>query len=202
MTVFDLLRCPTPEIWVRAALLHRDELLLDHANCEKKAASTALSLIFTYADDPVLTERLSRLAREELHHFEQVQRLMLSLGVPFARLKPSRYAERLRRAVRLDEPGRLLDLLICGALIEARSCERFIALAPHLDEPMSSFYRNLSEAEARHFTVYLELARRTAGDSLREQLEARTRELAELEADLITSPDLQFRFHSGILEGQ
>lgn len=197
MTLFDLLRCPTPESWLRAALARRAELLLDHANCEKKAASTALSLIFAYADNPVLTARLSRLAREELRHFEQVQRLMHALEIPFTRLKPSRYAERLRRAVRRTEPGRLLDLLLCGALIEARSCERFIALAPRLDEPMSSFYRNLSEAEARHFTVYLDLARRVAADARREQLETRTRELADLEAELITSSDPQFRFHSG-----
>lgn len=198
MTVFDLLCCPTPEGWLVAALAHRDELLLDHANCEKKAASTALSLIFTYADDPVLTERLSRLAREELRHFEQVQRLMLSLAVPFARLKPSRYAGRLRRAVRLAEPGRLLDLLICGALIEARSSERFMALGPRLEDPLGVFYRNLCESEARHFTLYLELAQRAAGEARAEELATRTRELAELEADLISTPDPQFRFHSGV----
>lgn len=198
MRPLDLLRCATPPEWIEAAVGRRGELLVDHANCEKKAASTALSLIFAYADDPVLSERLSRLAREELRHFEQVQRLMLALAVPFVRLKPSRYAERLRRAVRSSEPGRLLDLLICGALIEARSCERFMALAPRLEDPMGVFYRNLCEAEARHFTLYLELAQRAAGEARAEELAARTRELAELEADLITTPDPQFRFHSGV----
>jgi tRNA-(ms[2]io[6]A)-hydroxylase len=198
MTVFSLLRCPTPESWLLAACAQRDQLLRDHANCEKKAASTALSLIFTYADDPLLTERLSRLAREELRHFEQVQRLMLALGVPFARLKPSRYAGRLRRAVRPAEPGRLVDLLICGALIEARSCERFMALAPRLAAPMGAFYRGLCEAEGRHFALYLELAQRAAGEARAEELATRTRELAELEAELVSTPDTQFRFHSGV----
>lgn len=197
MTAPDLLRCPTPESWLRAAVAQRDDLLRDHANCEKKAASTALSLIFAYADDATLTERLSRLAREELRHFEQVQRVMRTLEVPFARLKPARYAERLRRAVRLAEPGRLMDLLVCGALIEARSCERFLALAPRLEEPLASFYRNLAGSEARHFTLYLELAERVAGEARAQELATRKRELAELEAELISTPDAQFRFHSG-----
>ncbi len=197
MRLFDLLRGPTPAAWLDAAVARRDELLVDHANCEKKAASTALSLLFAYAEDRVLTERISRLAREELRHFEQVQRMMVSLGVPFARLKPSRYADGLRRHVRLDEPGRQLDLMICGALIEARSCERFAALAPRLEDPLGAFYRGLAEAEARHFTLYIELAERAAGEERREELARRQRELAEVEAQLIAMPDAQFRFHSG-----
>lgn len=198
LQLFDLLKCPTPVAWVHAAVTRRDELLVDHANCEKKAASTALSLLFAYAEDRVLTERVSRLAREELRHFEQVQRMMIALDVPFARLKPSRYADGLRRHVRLAEPGRQLDLLICGALIEARSCERFTALAPHLADPLGSFYRGLAAAEARHFTLYMELAERCAGEEGRDELALRQIELAEVEADLIASPDPQFRFHSGV----
>ena len=198
MQLFDLLKCPTPPAWLDAAVARRDELLVDHANCEKKAASTALSLLFAYAEDRVLTARVSRLAREELRHFEQVQRLMISLEVPYMRLSPSRYAEGLRREVRVAEPGRQLDLLICGALIEARSCERFIALAPRLDDPLGAFYQGLSEAEARHFTLYVELAERCAGEGRREELRQRQLDLAEVEAQLITSPDTQFRFHSGV----
>jgi len=200
MQLFDLLKCPTPPAWLDAAVARRDELLVDHANCEKKAASTALSLLFAYAEDRVLTARVSRLAREELRHFEQVQRLMISLEVPYMRLSPSRYAEGLRREVRVAEPGRQLDLLICGALIEARSCERFIALAPRLDDPLGAFYQGLSEAEARHFTLYVELAERAAGEDRRAELAQRQRELAEVEAALIASPDPQFRFHSGLPE--
>jgi tRNA 2-(methylsulfanyl)-N6-isopentenyladenosine37 hydroxylase len=192
---FDLLCVATPSGWIDAARSRWQELLLDHANCEKKAASTALSLIFTYADDPALTSELSRLAREELRHFEQVQRMLSRLRVPYRRLKPGRYADQLRRAVRTNEPDRCIDLLICGAIIEARSCERFAAVAPELDEPLRGFYTGLAEAEARHFEIYLDLAARTAVDR---DMDTRKRELAELEAQLIEAPDPQFRFHSGV----
>jgi tRNA 2-(methylsulfanyl)-N6-isopentenyladenosine37 hydroxylase len=192
---FDLLCVATPSGWIEAARSRWQELLLDHANCEKKAASTALSLIFTYADDPALTSALSRLAREELRHFEQVQRMLSRLRVPYRRLKPGRYADQLRRAVRTNEPDRRVDLLICGAIIEARSCERFAAVAPELDEPLRGFYTGLAEAEARHFEIYLDLAARTAVDR---DMDTRKRELAELEAQLIEAPDPQFRFHSGV----
>jgi tRNA-(ms[2]io[6]A)-hydroxylase len=191
---FDLLCVATPRTWIAAARSHWQELLLDHANCEKKAASTALSLMFTYADDSELSAELSRVAREELRHFEQVQRMLSRLHVPYRRLKPGRYAEGLRRAVRNDEPGRRLDLLICGALIEARSCERFAQLAPELDEPLRDFYAGLAQAEARHFELYLDLAARNATER---EVDARSRQLAELEADLIRTPDPLFRFHSG-----
>ena len=192
---FDLLCVATPSGWIEAARSRWQELLLDHANCEKKAASTALSLIFTYADDPALTSELSRLAREELRHFEQVQRMLSRLRVPYRRLKPGRYADKLRRAVRTNEPDRRVDLLICGAIIEARSCERFAAVAPELDEPLRGFYTGLAEAEVRHFEVYLDLAARAAADR---DIDTRKRELAELEAQLIEAPDPQFRFHSGV----
>ncbi|HZF25444.1 MAG TPA: tRNA-(ms[2]io[6]A)-hydroxylase [Steroidobacteraceae bacterium] len=195
---FDLLRVATPARWIAAARSRWQDLLLDHANCEKKAASTALSLIFTYADDAGLAFELSRLAREELRHFEQVQRMLTKLQVPYRRVKPGRYAETLRRAVRPREPGRRLDLLICGALIEARSCERFMALAPQLDEPLGMFYAGLADAEARHFTVYLQLAARSGGEEAAREINRRSRELAQIEAQLIEEPDAQFRFHSGV----
>ena len=186
------LLAPTPQTWFDTAPGRLHKLLLDHANCEKKAASTALALIFAYADDFELTRQLSRLAREELLHFEQVQKLLVSLALPYRRLTPSRYAEGLRAAVATTEPARRS----CGALIEARSCERFAGLAPRLPEPVASFYRGLEESESRHFMLYLELASRhaerhglDAGDSLLR--------LAETEARLATAPDPQFRFHSG-----
>jgi tRNA-(ms[2]io[6]A)-hydroxylase len=194
--LFPPLCIATPPAWLELAGVQWRELLVDHANCEKKAASTALSLLFTYAEDPALTTQLSRLAREELRHFEQVQRLMVSLDVPFERLAPSRYAEGLRHATRADEPGRRVDLLICGGLIEARSCERFTAVAPRLPEPLGTFYRTLSEAEMRHFSVYFRLgesAARAGGI----EFDARVAQLAEVEGALISQPDSQFRFHSG-----
>ena len=189
-----VLLAPTPARWFEVAAERWRELLVDHANCEKKAASTALSLIFTYSEDMALTDRLSRLAREELRHFEQVQKLMRELQVPFTRLAPSRYGDGLRRAVRTREPQRLLDLLLLGALIEARSCERFEHLAPRLQTPLAGFYAGLAQSEARHQHLYLRLVAQRAADT---DWRSRLRELGEVEADLATSADPQFRFHSG-----
>jgi tRNA 2-(methylsulfanyl)-N6-isopentenyladenosine37 hydroxylase len=190
----EVLVAPTPQRWFEVACERWRELLVDHANCEKKAASSALSLIFAYADDLQLTDRLSRLAREELRHFEQVQKMMQELGVPFARQKPARYADGLRAAMRRSDPGRLIDLLLCGALIEARSCERFVGLAPRLRAPLDEFYGGLAASEARHYTVYVRLAEHRAGE---QDWRARLKHLAEIEAELATSPDTQLRFHSG-----
>ena len=190
----SVLLSSTPARWFDAACERWRELLVDHANCEKKAASTALSLIFAYADDLSLSERLSRLAREELRHFEQVQALMRQLRAPFIRLTPSRYAEGLRHAMYRDEPRRLLDLLLVGALIEARSCERFEGLAPRLFEPLGAFYRGLALSESRHRSLYLRLAEQRAHE---QDWRTRLQELAQIEAALATSPDPQFRFHSG-----
>src|SRR5512142_2277455 len=110
----SILTAPTPAGWVEDALAHLPELLQDHANCEKKAASTALALMFAYPEDRPLGAALSRLAREELRHFEQVLRAMALLGLPFARQRPGRYAQQLRRAARNGDPGRKLDLLLTG----------------------------------------------------------------------------------------
>jgi tRNA-(ms[2]io[6]A)-hydroxylase len=189
-----VLLAPTPSRWFDAACERWRELLVDHANCEKKAASTALSIVFAYADDLALCDRMSRLAREELRHFEQVLALMKSLQAPYVRLAPSRYADGLRRAMHRDEPRRLIDLLLCGALIEARSCERFEGLAPRLASPLGDFYGGLAAAESRHRVLYLRLAEQRAhGFDWR----ARLQRLAEIEAELAVSPDPQFRFHSG-----
>lgn len=190
----NILLAPTPEAWYSAAVEQWQALLVDHANCEKKAASTALSLMFTYADDLPLIDRLSRLAREELRHFEQVLRFMRELQVPFVRMKPARYADGLRRAVRTHEPGRLLDLLVCGALIEARSCERFIGLAPRLQAPLGEFYGGLAHSEARHQGLYVRLAEQRAAG---EEMAGRLQHFAQIEAELATSADPLFRFHSG-----
>ena len=192
----ELLKAPTPEGWFAAAARHLDELLLDHANCEKKAASTALALMFAYPEDAALARQLSRLAREELRHFEQVQKHLETAGIAHRRLRPSRYAEGLRGAVSAAEPSRRLDLLLCGALIEARSCERFEGLVPRLPEPLSRFYDGLRESEARHFTLYLDFARRHAAEHGLD-LDGRLSALADVEAGLATEPDTEFRFHSG-----
>jgi tRNA-(ms[2]io[6]A)-hydroxylase len=191
-----LLRAATPDAWVAQACAHRDILLIDHANCEKKAASTALALMFAYAEDLVLTDKLSRLAREELRHYEQVAKLMGTLKLVPQRLEPGRYAGRLRRLVATAEPQREIDLMICGAFIEARSCERFAALSASIDAPLADLFKGLHAAEARHYELYLGLAKRAAGRT-GVGIEDRIAAFAELEAELITSPDTLFRFHSG-----
>jgi tRNA 2-(methylsulfanyl)-N6-isopentenyladenosine37 hydroxylase len=192
----SVLTAATPAGWVEDALAHLPELLQDHANCEKKAASTALALMFAYPEDRKLGAALSRLAREELRHFEQVLRTLSAIGVPFQRQRPGRYAQQLRRTVATGEPGRKLDLLLVGALIEARSAERFALLAPHLQPPVARLYADLARAEARHFLLYLGFAREVAPG----HWEPRLRALALQEAQLATAPDETVRFHSGPLE--
>ena len=189
---------PTPERWLKAAEEGWAEILLDHAYCEKKAASTALALIFAYPEFERQNLALARLAREELRHFEQVSRMMQRLSVPFRRLLPGRYAARLRALLRTREPQRHLDLMLTGAIIEARSCERFGRLAPRLRPPLGDFYADLARVEARHGELYLELAaeaaERGAGEA---QWRARLQELLGAEAQLISLDDTQLRFHSG-----
>jgi tRNA-(ms[2]io[6]A)-hydroxylase len=194
-TVDELLGCPTPKSWVETARHQLELLLIDHANCEKKAAATALNLMFRYGERlPELQEGLSKLAREELRHFEQVTRIMRARGIAYKPLTAARYAEGLRRQLRKREPERLTDLLVIGAFIEARSCERFGSLVPVLDAELAAFYRGLHAAEARHFRLYLGLAEKYGAGDVAERIEA----LRPAEAELIGSVDAEFRFHSGI----
>ena len=195
--IASFLEIQTPSEWVAEACRRIPELLHDHANCELKAASTALSFIYRYPDRAGLTHRMSRLAREELRHFEQVRKILVSKKVQFQHVPASRYAGALRSEVREREPERLLDLLLVGGLIEARSCERFAALVPHLPDELSRFYNGLLASEARHFEHYLNFARQECELPI-EQFESRLCELKEIEAELIISPDEQFGFHSGV----
>lgn len=191
-----ILKQPTPAAWVEDAIEHLPELLLDHANCEKKAASSALALVFAYAEDRSLALTLARLAREELRHFEQVLGALGALGVAHARQRPGRYASGLRSLLRCAEPGRKLDLLLAAALIEARSAERFELLAPRVPAPLAGLYRELGASEARHYELYIELAREEAPRDWEGRLEL----LAAREAHLATTTDDLVRFHSGPLE--
>ena len=194
-TVHELLGCQTPQPWVAAARAQQELLLIDHANCEKKAAATALNLMFRYGERlPELQDSLSKLAREELRHFEQVTRIMRARGIPYRPLTAARYAEGLRKQLRKSEPERLTDLLVIGAFIEARSCERFEAVIPVLDEELAGFYRGLYAAEARHFRLYLGLAEKYGAGDIAERIEA----IRPVEAELIGSEDAEFRFHSGV----
>jgi tRNA-(ms[2]io[6]A)-hydroxylase len=190
----EFLHCATPATWVRQAQANQDILLVDHANCEKKAASTALNLMYRYVDHHSLLTRLSRLAREELRHFEQVIAIMKRRGIDYPQLSASRYAGGLRAEVRAPEPGRLVDTLLAGAIIEARSCERFARLVPVLDDELAAFYASLLKSEARHFKDYLKLASAVAPAN---EIQERLTLLLEVERDLIESDDDEFRFHSG-----
>ena len=191
--IHNFLPCRTPHRWIENALDQQALMLIDHAHCEKKAASTALSLMYRYVDNTELLNKMSRLAREELRHFEQVLAIMKKRGVTYDHLPPARYAAGLRREVRTDDPGRLVDVLIVGAIIEARSCERFAALAPHLDDRLAEFYTGLLKSEARHYQDYLSLTEQANGGPVDE----RVRVFLDIEQSLIEEPDTEFRFHSG-----
>lgn len=192
--VKNFLGAPTPQAWITAAAADLPLILVDHAHCEKKAASSAINLLFRYPENALLVNRMSRLAREELRHFEQVLKLMKKRDIGYRHLTPSRYAEGLRKHARTHEPVRLVDILVIGAFIEARSCERFEALAPALDDrEIADFYRGLQESESRHFRHYLELAEEAAG----EEISARVQFFREVEAELNTADDCELRFHSG-----
>lgn len=193
--VHEFLGCRTPDAWVEAALRQQDVMLIDHKNCEFKAASTALSMIAKYGAYSDLVIMMSRLAREELVHHEQVLRLMKKREVEWRPLSASRYASGLRAVVRSHEPVKLVDTLVVGAIIEARSCERFEALVPHLDEELGRFYYGLLKSEARHFQGYLKLAYQY-GDAA--DVKRVIEKVQEVEAILIGSPDDEFRFHSGV----
>ena len=189
----EFLPCESPKAWVNWAIENQTLLLNDHAHCEKKAASTAMSLMYRYVDRDNLLHKMSRLAREELLHFEQVHKIMRKRGIAYEHLSASRYADGLRKHIRTHEPARLVDTLIIGAFVEARSCERFAALAPHLDEELSKFYLSLLKSEARHFEDYLALAQEYAGEPIHDRVAF----FRELEHRLIIEPDAEFRIHSG-----
>ena len=190
----DFLLVDTPKAWLDAVPEHIDELLIDHANCEKKAASSAISLTYKYVDRTQLLHKMSRLAREELRHFEQVLDLMQSRGVAYRHLDSARYAQQLHRLVDKNEPQRLVDVLILGAVVEARSCERFVRLIEILPADMAEFYQQLVRSEARHFADYLMLAEDIAQTDISDRIAI----FLNRDAELITAEDTQFRFHSGV----
>ncbi|WP_096085769.1 tRNA-(ms[2]io[6]A)-hydroxylase [Agaribacterium haliotis] len=196
--IHAFLLCPTPDAWIDWAEGEPELMLIDHANCEKKAAGTALNLMYRYIDDFELLNKMSRLAREELRHFEQVIAIMQKRGISYKPVSASRYAAELRKPIRTFEPARLIDTLIVGAIIEARSCERFEKLAPKLDDELQKFYLSLLKSEARHFEDYLALAQKAAGD---ERIDERVQFFLELERSLVEAEDSEFRFHSGV-QGQ
>ena len=245
--ILNFLKCETPDEWIDYASQpeHLSALLIDHCNCELKAAQTAIFLIRKYAIDKQsgdiladwakpyqafvyrpqnlisnvldrdakkneligeltartdvpfsqnLIDKMVRLIKEEFHHFEQVLSIMQSRGIEYHNLRASRYAKGLMTHVITHEPATLVDKLIVGAFIEARSCERFAKLAPHLDDELNRFYVSLLRSEARHYQDYLSLAESVKGSCIAERVAF----WAEKEAELILASDDQFNFHSGV----
>jgi tRNA-(ms[2]io[6]A)-hydroxylase len=153
--------------------------------------------VMPQTDDPwgrKLIDSMVLLIKEELHHFWQVREIMNEREIAYVKITASRYAKGMLKEVRTHEPLTLIDKLICGAYIEARSCERFAALAPYLEEPLQKFYLSLLRSEARHYQDYLALAQQISDTDIT----PRVRFFGEVEATLVSTPDAEFRFHSGV----
>jgi tRNA 2-(methylsulfanyl)-N6-isopentenyladenosine37 hydroxylase len=188
------LHAPTPDRWFAQVSNHLDELLIDHAHCEKKAAGVAMSLLFTYADDVDLCRAMADIVQEELDHFKLVLDLLDRRGIRFRRQQPAHYAERLSAPIAKDEPRRAVDRLLVAALIEARSCERFGILRDRLtDRDLATFFGSLFESEARHHSIYVRLAKAVMPA---EVVQARLQELATAEAKIMSEGDAVPRMHS------
>ncbi|MBM4021684.1 MAG: tRNA-(ms[2]io[6]A)-hydroxylase [Planctomycetes bacterium] len=180
--------------WLGQVDAHLDDVLVDHAHCEKKAAGVAMNLLFSYVDHTDLARAMTEIVTEELEHFRIVLELLDRRGVPFRKLSPSSYGSRLHELIRRPEPARAVDRLLVAGLIEARSCERFALLGEHVDDPeLRGFYRGLFESEARHHATYVRLA---GGFAPEAEVRSRLHELAEAEAAVIERGDPLPRMHS------
>lgn len=192
--VYNFLGARTTQSWVDAAIANLPTIIQDHANCEKKAAGTAMNLMFRYEFSYDLQCKLAQLVREEMLHYEQVLGIMNDRGQDWQYLSAGRYAKGMLKHKRTYEPAAMIDVLIIGAFIEARSCERFAALAEVIDdERLAKYYRYLLKSESRHFEDYLALAQSLSEDSIDERVAF----FKEAESELIASTDTELRFHSG-----
>jgi tRNA-(ms[2]io[6]A)-hydroxylase len=188
------LHSTSPDRWLLQVKQHLADVLIDHAHCEQKAASTAMDLMFDYVEHEELCHQMTEIVREELEHFELVRKLLKARGIRFLRLKPGTYGRKLKELVRRQEPHRAVDRLLIAALIEARSCERFVLLRDHLDDPvLKDFYGSLYESEARHHATYVRLAKQFSDDH---SVNLRLQELAVLEAAIIEEGCELPRVHS------
>jgi tRNA-(ms[2]io[6]A)-hydroxylase len=190
------LKSQTGSRWLRQVDEHLDEILIDHAHCEKKAAGTAMNLLFAYVDDTELCRRLTEIVQEELEHFHMVLDELAKREIRFRRTKPSGYGRKLNDLVRKQEPKRAVDRLLVASLIEARSCERFALLRDHIrprDVALSDFYGSLFESEARHHSTYVALASHFAPEGT---VLVRLDELAAIEAEIIEIGEAPPRMHS------
>lgn len=192
--IYDFLGSRTSQAWINQALKNLPLIIQDHANCEKKAAGTAMNLMFRYESAHDLQCKLAQLVREEMLHYEQVLGIMHERGQQWQHLSAGRYAKGMLKHKRTYEPAAMVDVLIIGAFIEARSCERFAALAEVInDARLAKYYRYLLKSESRHFKDYLALAQSLSEESIEERVML----FKEVESELISSPDEELRFHSG-----
>lgn len=192
--IYNFLGSRTSQTWIEAALANLPLIIQDHANCEKKAAGTAMNLMFRYEFSYELQAKLAQLIREEMLHYEQVLGIMKERGQAWTYLSAGRYAKGMLKHKRTHEPAAMIDVLIIGAFIEARSCERFSALAEVIDDArLAKYYRYLLKSESRHFEDYLTLAQSLSTDNIDERVAF----FKEVESELISRPDNELRFHSG-----
>lgn len=188
------LRSRTESAWLARAIAATDEILVDHAHCERKAATQALSLLARFPERMDLVAPMLALAREELDHFELVVAILRERGVPLQPQAASGYQAQLFQLVRKSGDDKLIDLLLIAALIEARSCERFGLLSRnHPDESLRATYRSLLESEARHHATFVRLAESIQG---RETTAARLAVLAEAEREILEGIPAMARLHA------
>lgn len=179
------LKLPTDPRWANVAEKNIEEILTDHAYCEQKAASTAISLIVGYPEKSELVDKMTALAREEMGHFQMVHNRIMERGLVLGRERKDAYVGQLGTFFPKggDREQRLVQRLLICALIEARSCERFRVLSENLeDEELSAFYHSLMISEANHYTMFLKLARKYGG---REHVDIIWAELLDFEATII-----------------
>ncbi len=188
------LQSHTQDAWLQRAIAHTADILIDHAHCERKAAANALNLLGRFPDHAELQAPMLALAREELEHFELVLAILREREVAMVMQAPSGYQAALFALVRPGMPHKLVDLLLVGALIEARSCERFRLLSEqHPDAALRQTFRSLLESEARHYSVFVRLAEQQAPrDAVRERLQV----LAEAERDILDTVKPIARIHA------
>lgn len=180
--------------WLAQVDASLEEILIDHAHCEHKAAATAMSLMGAYIENQELCREMTEIVEEELEHFHMVIALLQRRGIEFRRIQPGHYGKELKSLVRPNEPDRAVDRLLVGSLIEARSCERFRLLADHVEDlELKEFYSSLFESEARHHTTYVRLAKLFADEDV---VKARLKELSAAEAAIIERGNPLPRMHS------
>jgi tRNA 2-(methylsulfanyl)-N6-isopentenyladenosine37 hydroxylase len=190
------LQSESTDRWLSQVDAHLDQVLIDHAHCERKAATTAMNLINSYTLDRELVREMTIVVQEELEHYEMVLALLERRGIPFTLLAAGPYGRELNQLVRPSEPDRAVDRLLVASLIEARSCERFRLLANHIrgrDIELADFYAGLFESEARHHTTYVRLAENFAP---RPTVFERLDQLSTIESEIISRGCELARMHS------